>query len=290
MKPLVSVLMTVYNREKYIAQAIESVQASTYKNWELIIVDDVSKDNSLALSKSYAAKDIRIKVYQNETNLGDYPNRNKAASYAKGTYLKYVDADDMIYPHGIEQLVFYMEQFPSVGFGLCSLDQDLGAIFPFKLEPKEIYKRHYIEGVSVFHKAPLSSIIRKEVFDTVGGFLNVRHFGDFELWHRLSKRYSLLLMPHGIVWYRKTEGQEAAIRKENPLNYIKTEFAAIDNIQSKEFPCSSNIRKIILENIRNKIANAVVSSFKYYGIKSGIKMLKASGMSNFEIIRRRIRL
>ena len=90
--PLVSVLMTAYNREKYIAEAIESVLASTYSNLELIIVDDCSKDNTLQIATNYQAKDDRIKVYKNEKNLGDYPNRNKAASYAKGKYLKYVDS------------------------------------------------------------------------------------------------------------------------------------------------------------------------------------------------------
>src|SRR4051812_47750099 len=92
--PLVSVLMTSYNREKYIAQAIESVIASTYSNLELIIVDDCSKDSTVSIARSYAENDKRVKVYVNEKNLGDYPNRNKAASYATGKYLKYVDADD----------------------------------------------------------------------------------------------------------------------------------------------------------------------------------------------------
>ena len=73
--------------------------ASSYQDWELIIVDDVSTDTSAAIAKSYEKKDARIKVYVNEqTNLGDYPNRNKAASYAKGKYIKYLDADDIDIP------------------------------------------------------------------------------------------------------------------------------------------------------------------------------------------------
>ena len=92
--PLVSVLMTSYNREKYIGLAIESVLNSTYQNWELIICDDCSSDGTVEIAKSFAKKDARIRVYINERNLGDYPNRNRAAQYAVGTYLKYVDADD----------------------------------------------------------------------------------------------------------------------------------------------------------------------------------------------------
>src|SRR5664279_4015758 len=96
-QPLVSVLMTAYNREKYIAEAIESVLSSTYTNFELIIVDDGSKDNTVNIARRYELQDSRIKVYINTTNLGDYPNRNHAAGFAIGKYIKYIDADDAIY-------------------------------------------------------------------------------------------------------------------------------------------------------------------------------------------------
>ena len=116
-QPLVSVLMTAYNREQYISTAIESVLSSTFKNFELIIVDDGSKDKTVEIAKSYAAMDSRVKVIINEKNLGDYPNRNKAAYYANGKYLKYVDADDYIYPWGLELLIKMMEAFPNAGWG-----------------------------------------------------------------------------------------------------------------------------------------------------------------------------
>jgi glycosyltransferase involved in cell wall biosynthesis len=74
--PVVSVLMTAFNRSQYINDAIESVIAQTYQNWELIIVDDNSNDNTASIAHFYAAKDNRISVYVNELNLGDYKNRN----------------------------------------------------------------------------------------------------------------------------------------------------------------------------------------------------------------------
>ncbi|MBN8834489.1 MAG: glycosyltransferase family 2 protein [Sphingobacteriales bacterium] len=77
--PLVSVLMTAYNRQPFIAEAIESVIASTYQNWELIIVDDCSNDDTVSIAKSYLLKDNRIQVFENKKNLGDYPNRNLVA-------------------------------------------------------------------------------------------------------------------------------------------------------------------------------------------------------------------
>lgn len=206
-QPLVSVLITVYNREKYLATAIDSVLASTYKNIELIIVDDGSKDNSINIANSYADKHDFIKVFINEKNLGDYPNRNEAASLANGKYLKYVDADDYIYPHGIELLVEMMEQYPDAGYGLCSLSQDVKRPFPFILSPSEAYEYHY-QGPGLFHKAPLSSIIRKNVFWECNGFNDIRMAGDYNMWHKLSQKYSVLLMQHGIVWYRSHDEQE----------------------------------------------------------------------------------
>ncbi|HMI62055.1 MAG TPA: glycosyltransferase family A protein, partial [Puia sp.] len=140
--PLVSILMTAYNREKYIGAAIESVLASTYTQFELIVVDDRSKDRTVEIARGYEAKDSRLRVYINETNLGDYPNRNQAASYAKGVYLKYVDADDYIYPWGLELLVRMMEQFPDCGWGLCSLPQNIKEPFPIRLTPVEAYQYH----------------------------------------------------------------------------------------------------------------------------------------------------
>lgn len=100
-QPLVSILMTSYNREEYIAQAIQSVLDSSFTNFELIIVDDGSKDQTLKIARSFAERDKRIKIYINEQNLGDYPNRNQAAKYAEGAYIKYLDSDDYLLPGGL---------------------------------------------------------------------------------------------------------------------------------------------------------------------------------------------
>ncbi len=139
----VSILTTVYNREKYLAACIDSVLASSYQDWELIIVDDVSTDTSVAIAKSYEQKDARIKVYVNQTNLGDYPNRNKAASYAKGTYLKYLDADDLIYPHGLEIMVHTMEQFPEAALGISQKVVEDVKPYPFLCSPKKLLRESF---------------------------------------------------------------------------------------------------------------------------------------------------
>ncbi len=283
-QPLVSVLMTVYNREKYIAQAIESVLNSTYQNWELIIVDDGSNDASVALAQSYEAKDARIKVYVNDINLGDYPNRNQAASYAKGKYLKYVDADDMIYPHGLELLVYYMEQFPEAGYGLCSLAQDKLYMYPFQLSPYEAYKRHYFEQ-QLFHKAPLSAIIKRDIFNKVGGFTGKRMLGDFEMWHLLSQKYPVILMPHGIVWYREHEEQEMSDHRSNPMEPFKYILLAEDLLKDSLCPLSSQEKERALKKNKTQQAIAISSAFKHHGKSKAMELKNASNLDTISILK-----
>lgn len=172
--------MTAFNREKYIAEAIESILTSTFKDFELIIVDDCSKDATVEIARSYEELDQRVKVFVNDKNLGDYPNRNKAASYASGKYIKYVDADDYIYPNGLEIIVNQMEKFTDAAVGLFSLPQNIQKPFPILLSPREVYLYNFF-GQGLFHKAPLSAIIRKDAFDQVGGFSLIRHAGDFDM-------------------------------------------------------------------------------------------------------------
>ena len=218
--PAISVLMTTYNREKYVGAAIESVLNSSFKDFELVIVDDRSKDKTVDIVREWQAKDDRVKLFINEQNLGDYPNRNQAAAHATGKYLKYVDADDLIYPWGLQILWECMERFPDAGWGLCSLAQDKARPFPFVLETQEAYRYHYL-GPGLFHKAPLSSIIKKELFDAVGGFEPGRMVGDFEMWHRLAFQSPVVLMPHGMVWYRAHDDQESNVIGEFEEVYRK---------------------------------------------------------------------
>lgn len=249
-EPLVSVLMTSYNREKYIAKAIESVLASIYTNFELIIVDDGSLDSTMQISKSFEAIDRRVRVYKNEKNLGDYPNRNQAAFYAKGVYIKYVDADDYIYPWGLGAMVEMMEQFPTAGWGICSLDQFTEMPFPVQLLPKQCYEFNYAGG-GIFHRAPLSSIIKKSVFDESGGFKNIRMAGDTEMWHRLGQKYSLVVMPKGIVWYRKHGEQEMNDFFKYKLVY---EEIKVRYLRDSNCPLDYNVAKrIILESKRRVV-------------------------------------
>lgn len=278
MKPLVSVLMTSYNREKYIGEAIESVLNSTYKNFELIIVDDNSTDSTVEIARRFAANDERVQVYVNKENLGDYPNRNKAASYANGKYLKYVDADDMIYPSGLSHLVSVMEQFPMAGYGLCSLNQDKEKIFPFQLSPVEAYHYHYL-GPSLFHKAPLSAILNKEAFEDTGGFTGKQHVGDFELWHILSKKYPVVLMPHGIVWYRQHADQQMNDNRTDPFVPFKYYEVSKSFLTSTDCPLKFEEKRIALKKVAYLQSIYILSALKKPNWPLAKKMSHLAGIS-----------
>jgi glycosyltransferase involved in cell wall biosynthesis len=215
--------MTAYNREKYIAEAIESVLASTYQDFELIIVDDCSKDKTVEIARKYEVQDSRVRVYVNEENLGDYPNRNKAASYAKGKYLKYIDSDDSIYPHGLEILVNGMEKFETCLLGICSLPMSLESQYPILATSFKSNELHFVHGIGVFSFGPLSAIIRADYFKRVGGFSLERMVSDSKFWLKASLEGDLLLFQDGIIWNRIHPGQELRNVKDFFLSYKKIE-------------------------------------------------------------------
>lgn len=117
MQPLISIITPNYNCAKFIAIAIESVQKQTYQNWEMLIQDDCSKDNSLTIAMSYALYDSRIKVKINDQNSGAAITRNNAIERSKGEYLAFLDSDDIWYPTKLErQLQFMLKHNCSFSF------------------------------------------------------------------------------------------------------------------------------------------------------------------------------
>jgi glycosyltransferase involved in cell wall biosynthesis len=207
-QPLVSILMPSYNAEKFLAEAIESVLQSSYSNWELIIVDDKSKDATLAIAKSYEAKDARISVYLNAVNLGDYPNRNKTAGYAKGKYLKYLDNDDVIYKYSLDYMVEAMERFPDAGLALGFIRVDDDRPYPQVYLPEETFREQYL-GTGFLGYGPSAAIIRKDCFDLLGGFSGEAFLGDQQLWLNLALQFPVIKLQPALVWYRRHENQES---------------------------------------------------------------------------------
>jgi glycosyltransferase involved in cell wall biosynthesis len=257
---LVSVLMTAYNRQDFIAEAIESVLTSTYPHFELIIVDDGSKDDTVSIAQFYAAKDNRIKLYINEQNLGDYRNRNKAASYARGAYIKYVDSDDMIMPWCLEVMVYGMEHFPEAALGISS-NKNENLLYPHLLSPADAYRAYYYKN-HILSVGPTAAIIRREVFERVGGFSGENYIGDTQLWFRLAQAAPVVYLPPGLVYWREHVGQQIVEERKNYLIELKRYELDRSILSDQSTPLPANERSIILQNIRNiKTRNAVKCFF-----------------------------
>jgi glycosyltransferase involved in cell wall biosynthesis len=197
--------MTAYNREKFIEEAIESVLTSTYSNFELIIVDDCSKDRTLSIARTFEAKDNRIRVYVNETNLGDYPNRNKAAGYAKGVFLMNVDSDDAILRDGIENCVKAMNQFPDSGFGIY---YGLMGNKPVLINSEIATKDHFFKRPFLLI-GPGGTILRREYFNKINRY-PVKYGPANDMYFNIKAACfsPIVLLPFEFMNYRRHEGQE----------------------------------------------------------------------------------
>lgn len=109
-KEKVSIIVPMYNAEKFIGKTIESVLAQTYQNWEMLIMNDVSTDNSLAIVSVYAKKDERIKIVNTEKNVGVVKGRNFLIDLASGKYIAFLDADDYWHNEKLEKQIKFMKE------------------------------------------------------------------------------------------------------------------------------------------------------------------------------------
>ena len=117
--PKISLIMSVYNGEDYLAEAIESVLNQTFKDFELIVINDCSTDSTGEILNRFAELDKRVKVHTNEVNLRLPSSLNKAISYAQGKYIARMDADDICLPERLEKQYEFMEDNPSVALSSC---------------------------------------------------------------------------------------------------------------------------------------------------------------------------
>ncbi|MEJ7587806.1 MAG: glycosyltransferase family A protein [Ferruginibacter sp.] len=248
--PLVSVLMTAYNRELYIAEAIESVLASAYTNFELIIVDDGSTDKTIGIVQSYKERDNRIRLYINERNLGDYFNRNKAAGYAKGKYLKYLDSDDKIYDYGLGYCVEQMEQHPEAALGLVVL-YDMGVDDSVCIDSAKIVRDHFFKR-QYLSIGPTGTIIRRDRFIEMNGFdtrFGVASDSFFNI--RMASSFPIVLLQRMFVYYREHEGQE----KNNRVGYLKFGYLYFKELMERvQLPLTKNEIRYLYKKLKKRHA------------------------------------
>jgi len=225
-------------------ECIESALNSKYDDFEYIIVDDCSKDDSFEIVRHYERIDERIRAFRNSQNLGDYRNRNRAASLANGEYLKFLDSDNVMYPFGLASMVEAMERFPSAGLGLLS-KSDVYRPFPVVVSPREAYRENFLCKAGYFGRAPDSAIIRRVCFESVGGFSGKRFIGDYELWLKMAQTFDVVKIAPYFGWDRTHIGQEKntsakfqqKLRKELTLEFLDSPdcpLAASDVKKAKE--------------------------------------------------------
>jgi len=209
-KQLVSVLIPLYNAEKYFVKCLDSILQQTYKYLEVIIVNDGSTDNSLLIAKEYSKKYQWIKVYS-QKNSGASTARNKAFSLASGEYIQYLDADDCLHPEKISiQMGKIIDTEKNlISYGICQyMGGDRGTIFS---QPSTIYQQYRNSCQLLYHMwinsealPPLVFLIHRSLIDKIGGWNeNLTNNDDGEFFARLmTQTNSILFVPNAISYYR----------------------------------------------------------------------------------------
>lgn len=278
--PLVSVLMTAFNRERYIAAAIESVLAQTFDNFELVIVDDSSSDGTVCIAREYANRDRRIRVVVNERNLGDYGNRNHAASLARGQFLKYHDSDDVMYPHCLGTMAPPLLAEPRAGFALSTSGSWPGGPCPMLLTPRMSYQREFL-GSGMFNGGPACALFRRDVFAALGGFGAFGAASDYVFWLTACARHPVLLLPGSLFWYRHHPAQEIQSPRA-ARDYAQTPHHAWRALTAPDCPLDPAERELAKRNLAFVTARRIWRYLKRGEWSLASLCFHSSGMTAYE--------
>jgi len=184
-RPLVSVVMPVYNAERFLRQAIDSVLNQTYQNIELIAVDDCSKDNSLQILTEYQENDSRVRVIKQKQNQGVAHARNRGVQLAKGEFIALLDSDDVWEVEKLDKQVLLLSQ-ADADIAYCSLDfideNGIQIKRPFVVSSKTDYNRMLVKC-----EFTCSTIMVKAGLLKAHPFRSEYYHEDFLLWMELMK-------------------------------------------------------------------------------------------------------
>ena len=267
--------MTSYNREMFIAEAIESVLVQTYHNFELIIVDDCSKDKTVEIASKYITTDNRVKCFVNEKNLGDYPNRNRAASYASGDFIVFCDSDDTLNDNALEYIIQSFNsnssaQHSSLFYG--PLTQ------PYLMESEEATRTHFFKN-NILSCGPGARVFRNEFYKLMGGYPEEYGPANDMFFNIKSTSYApILLLPYIYLNYRVHEGQEI----NNAYGYLHNGYRYFNDILKTSFiPLADSEKNYLI--VKNK-RRFLVNSFKYLFMHLDfIKFLASFKLAKFTI-------
>lgn len=197
---LVSIITPSYNTAKFIGETIRSVQAQTYPNWEMIIVDDCSTDNTDEVVAEYQKADERIRYFKNEKNSGAAVSRNKALREAKGRWMAFLDSDDLWTPDKLEkQLEFMVEN----GYHFSctkrtTIDEDSNPLGEMTTEPKVInrfgmYLYCWVGCLGVMYDYNKVGLIQ---------IADIKKNNDYAMWLKVIKHTKCYLLDENLAYYR----------------------------------------------------------------------------------------
>ena len=243
-EPLVSIITPLYNSEKFISETIESVLAQTYTNWEMLIVNDCSKDNGAKIVEEYVKKDKRIKLFNNEKNLGGAGTRNRAIKEARGKYIAFLDSDDLWKKEKLKKQIKFME---NNGYSLTyskfeqidenSIPLGVEVVIPSKVSYKELFKADVIGCLTaIYNQEKLGKIYMPEV----------RMGQDFALWLEILKKINVAYgINESLALYRIRKGSLSKnklkrikfnwiiFRKYNNQNIMQSSWYIFNNVLDK---------------------------------------------------------
>jgi glycosyltransferase involved in cell wall biosynthesis len=219
MQPLVSVITPTYNAELFIEQTIASVRAQTYTNWEMVIVDDASTDTTTAILKKYAAEDARIKYHVLKTNAGAAIARNTAIEKASGSYIAFLDADDLWMPEKLsKQIAFMQEKNVEVCFSSYELMNEAGESLGKMV--KALPKVNFSKMLKSNYVGNLTGIYNAETLGKVY-MPAIRKRQDWALWLTLIKKVGYAYsISAPLAKYRLRENSISS----NKLNLLKYNY------------------------------------------------------------------
>lgn len=201
MNGLVSVVMPSYNTAKYISDSIDSVIAQTYPNWELIIVDDCSTDDSMAVISSY--NDPRIRVLQNVKNSGAALSRNFALREAKGEWIAFLDSDDIWAPEKLEKQIAFMKTngyaFTFTDYRICLNGEWLPYINtgPDVINKRTMYDYCYFSTITVMYDREKIGLIQ---------IADLRKNNDYAMWLQAIEKSNAYRLSECLSYYIKHDG------------------------------------------------------------------------------------
>lgn len=248
-QPLVSIIMPVYNSEKYLHESISSILNQTLKKFELIIIDDKSSDNSIDIIHSFIKKDNRIKLYINKENKGAASSRNLGISYSKGKYIALMDSDDISYSTRLEKQVSYLEENHDIG--LCGSNC---TYIGFKKSHKSNLPLTHNEIVSSF--LFYNPIIHPSITFRASKLKNIQYVyqegkqrvEDLDLLVRMSKNVKFANLPDVLIKYRtynpdKQKKHKAVIAYGNKIRISLLESFFSSSVDENDFLLHMKISK-----------------------------------------------